>query len=182
LKAIRSDDAARLLRYARTARDRALLVLLWRGGLRNNEARSVELHDVEWHDDGSATVHVMNPKGGKRKRATGIGAEYAQHLRAWVAERGIAPGPLLCTTTGAPLQTSQVRRMVKQMQRRAGVSGRVHPHAFRHTFATECAREGVDVKDIQVLLGHASLATTDIYLSSLGATRAVEVARKRNTG
>jgi site-specific recombinase XerD len=65
------------------------------------------------------------------------------------------------------------------LAKRAGLERRIHPHALRHTFARELYDEGVGIREIQVALGHRSLATTETYLRSIGATRAVEVTIER---
>jgi integrase/recombinase XerD len=98
--------------------------------------------------------------------------DYLGRRRAW-------SDYLFCTRTGAPLDTSYVRAMLPRLAKKAGVQRRVHAHIFRHTFAVELAREGVPMPLIQRLLGHASLATTSVYLSSLAPEEALNIVRER---
>jgi site-specific recombinase XerD len=72
-----------------------------------------------------------------------------------------------------------LRNLLRRLAARAGVDGRVYPHGMRHLFAVSLAEEGADLMLIRDALGHASAATTDLYLRGLGAGRAVEYVRSR---
>src|SRR6185312_6874794 len=145
-------------------RNRALIVLLWRSGLRCSEALSLYPKDV---DADNGLLNVLRGKGGKR-RAVGIDPMALAVLERWLEKRrqlGISTyAPLFCTIAhdelggpGRPLRSAYVRSMFKRVGRRAGIAKRVHPHGLRHTHAFELAQEGVPVHQIQVQLGHSSL-------------------------
>jgi site-specific recombinase XerD len=77
------------------------------------------------------------------------------------------------------MRTNQIRQIMPILAKRAGIRKRVHAHGFRHTFAVELSQEGVPLHDIQQLLGHTSLATTEIYLRSLSPEASLSAVRGR---
>ena len=176
------DEAARLVDAGRGVRDRAILVLLWRGGLRANALCSLGLEHVRFIEDGTAVIKVNKPKGvdrGAPKRVVAVGKKAADLLLAWLAKRGPDPGPFFRTFQGRRLCTSQIRRTVSLAGKRANLGRRVHPHALRHTFAHSLYDEGVGVLEIQEALGHSRLETTRAYLGSIGATTVVSMLSNR---
>ena len=150
-------------------RDRALLELLYASGLRVGELVSLNWPDI----DLSARVLRVMGKGGK-ERMVPFGAPAANALAAWLQDweserqRGPAPGPrdpdpVFLNLHGGRLSDREVRRVVDRASTKAGVPPGVHPHTLRHTFATHLLEEGADLRTIQELLGHSSLATTQKY-------------------
>lgn len=151
-------------------RDRALLELLYATGLRVGELVSLNWPDV----DLEARVLRVLGKGGK-ERMVPFGAPAAAALKAWLqvwdSERSRRPGgsdprepePIFLTRRGRRLSDRSVRRIIDQHSAAAGVPPGVHPHTLRHTFATHLLEEGADLRTIQELLGHSSLATTQRY-------------------
>jgi site-specific recombinase XerD len=132
-------------------RNRALLELLYSGGLRSAEAVGLNLADVDFERE---AVHVHG-KGGK-ERVVPLGEEAAHHLALYLRDarpllaRGAADA-LFLSARGRRLDTSTVRRLVR------------NPHRLRHAFATHLLEGGADLRTIQELLGHSSLSTTQIY-------------------
>ena len=168
-------DAKRILKRARTRRDRALVVLLWRAGLRASEACGLRSTDVIELAGGGVKLHIRQGKG-NRSRFVGLDKRAADYIRPLAG-----PGDefILRTATGQPLTTSQIRRKLPQLASAAGIKYRVHPHALRHTFARDLLEEGFSLRAIQVALGHSSLATTQVYLQSIGCDEVVEQAVER---
>jgi len=167
-------------------RNRAILAVLWRGGLRSKECVDLEVQDLVELESGGMKVTVREPKGAHRERhptpprVVGLDPEGAAYVRTWMARRKGAKGArLFVTRTGGKVQESYLRQLLPRVGRRAGIVQRVHPHGLRHTFAVELYDEGVGLREIQLLLGHRSLATTETYLSAIGASRAVKVATER---
>jgi len=207
---VSADEARRLLaacsRGATGARNRALLVLLYRAGLRVGEALKLKPEHV---DPEAGTVRVRNGKGvqpisrrahiaaggapdaprSARKRThaprtVAVDPAAAELLGAWLRKRaalGIAASaPYVCTLDGRPVLPSYVRSLCKRLAQRAGIDpARVHPHSLRHTFAAELAREGTAVNVIQAALGHSSLATTSLYLAHVAPDELVNALRAR---
>lgn len=157
-------------------RNKALIVVLWRSGLRLAEALALRPQDVDYVNQ---TVRVLHGKGDKA-RTVGIDEKALTVLREWQDVRGFTEEePLFCTTKGTPIFQDYVRAMLPRVAKKAGVSKRIHAHGFRHTFAVELARERVPTAHIQRLLGHSSLATTSIYLASLSPEEALDAVRGR---
>jgi len=163
-------------------RNRALITSMWRSGLRLGEALALEWKDV---DPEARTIRVLHGKG-DHARTTGTDPQAFQVLEDWRARReelaknwsGDPRGrPLFCTLRGGPIGQSYVRSMLPRLARRAGVERRVHAHIFRHTFAVDLLRRGVNIVNIQRLLGHSSLATTATYLASLSPEEALDAVR-----
>lgn len=161
-------------------RNRALIVLLWRCGLRISEALDLRAKDIDF-DQG--TVIVQRGKGGKR-RVVGIDAGALAVVGRWLEVRarlGVPAGrPLICTLRGGQVDTSYARHLLPRLARRAGIERRVHPHALRHAFAVELEREGAPLSTIRDSLGHSSAAVTDRYLRRVGGSAAAEFGRGRS--
>lgn len=148
-------------------RDRALVELAYGCGLRAEELVRLDVGDL---DIDRETLRVHG-KGGK-VRAVPVGEPALLAAIAWL-QRGRptlvppsarAQGPLLVTRSGNRLATSDVRRRVARWVDRAGLEGAgVSPHALRHSYATHLLDGGADLRAIQDLLGHASVATTQVY-------------------
>lgn len=154
-------------RSASGIRARALIALLYRGGLRVSEALALEPKDV---DQNRGTVSVLRGKGNKR-RVVGLDPAAFALIERWMDYRRslkLPPRrPLLCTLKGNALDSSYVRRLLPRLGERAGIEKRVHAHGLRHTHAAELAVEGKPVNLIQRQLGHSSLATTSRYLDHI---------------
>jgi site-specific recombinase XerD len=161
-------------------RNRALIALAWRGGLRVSEVLALRPKDV---DLDSAIITIQHGKGDKARRV-GVDAGTIALVNRWPDTRrslGIPTSrPLICTLEGRRIDPSYVRHLLPRLARRAGIEKRVHAHGLRHAFAVELEREGATVSTIRDLLGHSSLAVTDRYLRRLGAGAAVEFARNRD--
>jgi site-specific recombinase XerD len=161
-------------------RNRALIVVLWRGGLRLDEALALQPKDV---DARAGTVTVLHGKGDKR-RTIGLDPGAFAVLERWLEvrqRRGIA-GPrqaIFCTLDGRRLDPSYVRRLLHRLAGKVEIAKRVHPHGLRHTHAAELAAEGVPANLIQAQLGHSSLATTDRYLRHIAPQQLVDAMRAR---
>lgn len=160
-------------------RNRALLAVLYRSGLRIGEALALRPADV---DLTQGTIRVLHGKG-DRARTVGIDATACGVVGRWLDRRSASGipsrAPLFCTLAGEPLSDRYVRAMVKRMAKRAGIQKRVHPHALRHTHASELAAEGVPMNLLQAQLGHSSLATTDRYVRHIAPAQLVQAIRSR---
>jgi site-specific recombinase XerD len=148
-------------------RVRAMIVVLWRAGLRIQEALALAEHDLD-HRRGS--LLVRNGKGGRR-REVGMD-EWAGNSSGRLTARAELPvGPLFCIiddpTRGRPWSGAAVRSEFRRLAAHAGVRRRFAPHQLRHAHALELARESVALNIIQRQLGHANLGTTSIYLQGI---------------
>ena len=157
------------------ARDRAMLELLYSSGLRLAELISLDHHYIErkdyrsisWLDLPQAEV-IVTGKGGKR-RGVPVGRKAMDALRDWLATRGQwikdDPDALFLTARGQRVSPTLVRRAVKAVALRAGIPTNVHPHVLRHSFATHLLQSSGDLRAVQEMLGHASIAATQVYTS-----------------
>lgn len=145
-------------RYKTGIRNRALIVFLWRSGLRCAEALSLTLRDLDF-DRG--IVSVINGKGGK-DRDVYIDFAAIEVLKQWLAVKPRS-NYVFCTLKGAKLTDSYVREMLARYGAKAGITIRVRPHLLRHTFASEFLEDGGTLLELQAALGHSRIETTMIY-------------------
>ena len=140
------------------ARDRAILSLIYGSGIRLSEAHGIDLDDVEF---ATGCVRVLGK--GRRERIIPIGAGALDALGEYLAARGRAPGPLFVSRNGRRLSRRRIQTIVTALLSRVARKGRFSTHTLRHTFATHLLDRGADLRAVQELLGHASLASTQIY-------------------
>jgi integrase/recombinase XerC len=157
-----SEEARHLLLRLR---DVALLELLYGTGLRVSEACALDTTDIDRDRYGVPMVLVRHGKGGKSRQVP-VGGSADRALLAYLpARRALAATgtALFVNKAGQRLTPRSVQRMVKRWTIAGGVNANATPHGLRHSFATHLLDEGVDLRAIQELLGHASLASTQIY-------------------
>ncbi|MDT0157599.1 site-specific tyrosine recombinase XerD [Microbacterium sp. ARD32] len=145
-------------------RDRALLELLYATGARVSEAVSLDVDDLA-HGD----VLRLRGKGGK-ERIVPVGSyaraavdAYLTRVRPGLAAKGRATARLFLGARGAPLSRQSAWLIIRAAAEAAQLTAEVSPHTLRHSFATHLLQGGADVRVVQELLGHASVATTQIY-------------------
>jgi integrase/recombinase XerC len=161
----------------RRLRDRALVELLYGTGLRVSEASALDVRDVDLQ---RGDVRVMG-KGGK-ERVIPIPGKARDALAVYLESRrmpGVLAQPLFPSLRSREgqlvrLGSRDIRRILKTRAQRVGIVDRVHPHRLRHSYATHLLDMGADLREIQELLGHASLSTTEKY-TAVSAERLVEV-------
>ena len=167
-RVLRPDEVAGLLdRIPATTplelRDRALFELAYASGLRAGELVSLELESVDF----DAEAVRVEGKGGKT-RIVPTGEHALRALERYLArarpdlDQG-ASRALFLSKSGRALSTSDVRRRLRSWARRVPALDGLHPHALRHSFATHLLEGGADLRAIQELLGHATIATTQVY-------------------
>jgi len=145
-------------------RDRAMLELAYGAGLRVSEWITLGVKDLILDE---LLVRVMG-KGSKERlvpigrRAVGACAIYLRELRPRL-ERGSGQGVLFLNARGSPLSRMSAWRLLRKYVEKAGITKRVTPHTLRHSFATHLLEGGADLRAVQEMLGHADIATTQIY-------------------
>ena len=147
---------------ALAVRDRAMMEFFYSSGLRLGELVGLDTTSVDLRD---RTVRVVGK--GAKTRIVPIGRVACSALAAWQRERGALASPeepaLFVGRNGRRLGARAVQERVRYWARRRGLSQRVHPHLFRHSFATHLLESSRDLRGVQELLGHADIATTQIY-------------------
>ncbi len=167
-------------------RDRALLETMYACGLRASEAIVLQLTDLDLEEG------MLRARGkGSKERIVPVGRHALAALRVWLgggrpvlveryAARAAAnrtarvPDALFLNSRGQPLTRQGLYKIVQGHARRVGLAGRMSPHTLRHSFATHLLAGGCDLRSLQEMLGHADLATTQIY-THLSAQRLKEV-------
>jgi len=142
------------------ARDRAILELLYSSGLRVSELVGLNLNQL---DSDLGIVRVMGK--GRKERIVPVGVKAIDALKAYLEERGGLTGddPIFRNPSGGRLTARTVGRLIKKYTRHSGIFRKVSPHSLRHTFATHLLDAGADIREIQEMLGHSSLSTTQRY-------------------
>lgn len=138
------------------------IICLFSTGVRVGELVSIKTEDIDQHD---GSIRVRG-KGNRERRVFLLKGEAASALRQYLRSRRLTRSKcenLLVAQNGRAVDTQYVRRLVVRAAEQAGLSRRVTPHMLRHTAATQLVEAGVDIRFVQKLLGHASIATTQIY-------------------
>ena len=177
-----ADQMGRLLDFraddSLSARDKAMMELFYSSGLRLSELVGLDVSAVDLND---RTVRVLGK--GNKTRIVPIGRYAIDALKQWLAQRaalmpkggGVGAGaaqrhvaqanagPIFVGKSGRPLSVRAVQLRVGLWARRQGLSMHVHPHMFRHSFATHLLESSGDLRGVQELLGHADISTTQVY-------------------
>lgn len=160
---LNEKEASRLLAAAgKDLRTNLIVSLLAHTGMRVGELCSLKVDDIDL-DEG--VIGIYSGKG-DRDRIVIIPDELKDLIRSYLPgryEAGSMTKALIIGKKGTGLDTSTVQRIVRNLAKEAGIAKKVTPHVLRHTFATAVLRNGGDIRFIQQLLGHASVATTQIY-------------------
>jgi integrase/recombinase XerD len=150
-------------------RDRALLELLYATGARVSEVAALNVDDILGTEDGASDVVRLLGKGNKQ-RLVPVGSYARAALDAYLVRarpafsvRGTATPALFLGLRGQRLSRQNAWLIIKAAAERSGIGVEISPHTFRHSFATHLLEGGADVRVVQELLGHSSVATTQIY-------------------
>jgi integrase/recombinase XerD len=174
------DEVARLLEQPKgtepaSLRDRALLEVMYACGLRASEATGLEVSDVDLEDG------ILRARGkGSKERLVPIGSAAGKALATYVVRgRPKLVGDrlearLFLNHRGAGLTRQGLYKIVQRHARSAGLASKMSPHTLRHTFATHLLAGGCDLRSLQEMLGHADIATTQVY-THLSAERLRDV-------
>jgi len=158
------QEVARLIDAASNLMHRTMLMMLYATGLRRAELCHLTVSDI---DSKRMVIHVRQGKGG-RDRDVLLTPKLLETLREywrWMKPKTyLFPGTVKGWRADVPITEKIVWQAVNQATKRAGITKHVSPHTLRHCFATHLLEAGADLRTIQVLLGHAKLAHTTIYL------------------
>ncbi|MDX6632181.1 MAG: integrase/recombinase XerD [Solirubrobacterales bacterium] len=163
------SEVKRLLEQPRgsaptAVRDRALLEVMYASGLRASEATGLEVADVD------LSRGMLRTRGkGSKERIVPLGRQAALALTSYLRAgrphlvNGRPEAKLFVNFRGGPLTRQGLYKIVQRHAKAAGLSGRMSPHTLRHTFATHLLAGGCDLRSVQEMLGHADIATTQMY-------------------
>ncbi|WP_282276359.1 tyrosine recombinase XerC [Stenotrophomonas sp. PS02297] len=158
-----ADEAVQLVELPTDAplglRDRALLELFYSSGLRLSE-----LCALRWRDLDLASAMVLVRGKGNRERTVPVGSHAMAALQAWRKDSGGGTDkPVFPGRGGGAISQRAVQIRIRQLAQRQGLFKHVHPHMLRHSFASHILESSGDLRGVQELLGHADIATTQIY-------------------
>lgn len=183
-KALSADDAVRVVAEKMPGRDsnapeqlcnRAMFELLYSSGLRVSELCALDVCFVKegsytsagWVDLEEREVRVIGK--GNKERKVPVGGPALQAISAWLAVRGslakLDPHPLFLSTRGTRISPRVLQVRLKAHARALGIPTNVHPHVLRHSFASHVLQSSGDLRAVQEMLGHASIAATQVYTS-----------------
>ncbi|MEO5703294.1 MAG: tyrosine recombinase XerC [Gammaproteobacteria bacterium] len=161
------DQVGRLLQIpvenALACRDRAIMELMYSSGLRLAELVGLDIDKLDLRD---AMVRVLGK--GNKERVVPVGRYASSALQAWLTERARLPvranePALFIGRRGQRLTPRAVQLRMREWSLKQGLEGLVHPHQLRHSFASHLLESSGDLRAVQELLGHADIATTQIY-------------------
>jgi len=139
-------------------RDFAVISFLYATGARISEITSLDYEDIDFK------LMVVKLFGkGRKERIVPVGEFALKKLRDWVDSAGIKSGAIFINLKGSRLTVRQIRNIIYKRVKKAMLGSRLTPHGIRHSFATHLMENGVDIRIVQELLGHAKLSTTQIY-------------------
>ncbi|WP_404358747.1 tyrosine recombinase XerC [Cytobacillus firmus] len=146
-------------------RNRALLELLYATGIRVSECSQIRLKDLDMH---LSTVLVRGKGSKERYVPFGSFAQvaidtYINHGRKELLANGNMQENLFLNARGGPLTARGIRTILDRIIEKSSLTGKIHPHMLRHTFATHLMANGADMRTVQELLGHAFLSSTQVY-------------------
>jgi integrase/recombinase XerD len=163
------DETLTMLTMTKDIRHRAILTLIYAGGLRAGELSGLKWKNLIAREDGKAQLSVLG-KGSKTRQIL-IPAKTHQLIKAYrevlIADitniTNIDESPMFQTSRGSPLHTNQIWRIVKQASERAGLSKKISPHFLRHAHCSHALDAGAPIHLVRQTLGHADLKTTGRY-------------------
>ncbi len=161
-----ADQMARLLEFRADdtfdTRDKAIMELFYSSGLRLSELVNLNLADVDLRD---RTVRVMGK--GQKERVLPMGRYAVTAMHEWLGSRGSMAkadnAAVFVAQGGARLGPRRIQQLLECWAKRQGLGQHLHPHMFRHSFATHLLESSQDLRGVQELLGHANISTTQVY-------------------
>ncbi|HLC54872.1 MAG TPA: site-specific tyrosine recombinase/integron integrase [Candidatus Nanoarchaeia archaeon] len=149
------EEVKLLIDAADTTKSRLMLSFLYSSGLRVSELVKLKPQDMRFEEK---IGWVRSGKGGKDRMFI-LSEQLGKELQDYTKKRNTD----FIFSQGKPLTTRNVQKIVKRTSQKASINKKVTPHTLRHSFATHLLEAGTDIRKIQVLLGHASLNTTQLY-------------------
>jgi len=151
------EEVKQLIDSIKNKKHRLIVMLMYSSGLRLSELLNVKVDDLEF---GEKIGWVRSGKGGK-DRLFLLSDKLIEELKEYIQDK--KETDYVFTGRNGRMSPRNVQKIIKKNARDAGIEKDVHPHILRHSIATHFLEDGVDIRKIQELLGHASLSTTQIY-------------------
>ncbi len=151
------DEVKRMIELTKNLKHKLIIELLYSTGLRLSELRNLKIKDLDLNEN---VLWVRKGKGAKDRMVI-LSKMLSDELRKYIEGRD--PEDFVFHGWHGQISSRAVQKIIKEAAKRANISKKVTPHVLRHSFATHLLEAGVDIRKIQVLLGHANLSTTQIY-------------------
>ncbi len=158
-------------------RDRAMVLTLYSTGIREGELQKMQLKDLDLR---GRLIRVMGK--GNVERIQLLSEQAAKAIWRYLRERPHNSDHVWLTEEGTPLKVDGIYRIIKRLAARAGISERCYPHLFRHTFAGYMAEQGIQLDELQYLLGHKGIEMSAHYARETRARRALRQQAKHCLG
>ncbi len=160
-KTLTVDEVAQLVEATTSDRDRLLVIMLYSSGVRVSELCNLNFSDIDTNQE---VIHVVQGKGGKDRKIP-LSPHVKEHVLSFTMNSEILDpnNPVFRNRSGGRLTVRSVQRIIQKVRKNTNISKKVTPHTMRHAFATHLCDNNVNIRVIQELLGHSSLATTQLY-------------------
>jgi len=149
------EEVKKLIDSAETKKSRLIMSLLYSSGLRVSEAVNLKVQDINFEEK---TGWVRKGKGSKDRMFI-ISEHLCKQLKDYLKKRNNT----YVFSKDKPLTTRNIQKIIKNVREKSEINKKITPHTLRHSFATHLLEAGNDIRKIQVLLGHASISTTQLY-------------------
>lgn len=156
------DEVKMLFDSAKTKKSKLILQCLYSTGMRVSELLNLKIKDIDF----SNSKAIVKSGKGNKDRNIFFSKDLLEKMKRYIERRekkGIKSEGLFCNKHGKQLSARNIQKIVKKAALLAGIQKKVTPHTLRHSFATHLLEQGVDIRKIQVLLGHSRIDTTQIY-------------------
>jgi len=152
------EEIKKMIKAASNLKSRLIVEILYSSGLRIAELLSLKIEDLDLHEK---TGKVMGK--GNKERVIFISEKLVRHIFKYQKKFHINSGYLFIGKDNQPIKPRNVQKIISNLAKKAGINKKITPHKFRHSFATHLLDSGANLREVQELLGHADLRTTQIY-------------------
>jgi len=153
------DEVKKLLNSTQTTKSKLMLSLMYAAGLRVSELVNLKIEEFDFNEK----IGNVRQGKGRKDRIFNIPAFLFNQLKELAEKQKAADKEYLFSGPKGKLSSRNIQKIVSRTASRAGIAKSVHCHTLRHSFATHLLESGVDIRVIQILLGHSSIATTELY-------------------
>ncbi|MEM4230580.1 MAG: tyrosine-type recombinase/integrase [Candidatus Pacearchaeota archaeon] len=155
------EEIKKLIDSSETKKSKLIISFLYSTGVRVSELVNLKISDLDLENK-RGKVHGK----GNKSRQIFLSEKLCQELKDYIKQKN--PQIFLFSNKDKPLTTRNIQKIIKSVAKKAGINKKVTPHTLRHSFATHLLESGVDIRKIQVLLGHSRIDTTQIYTQVSG--------------
>ncbi|MBS3072583.1 tyrosine-type recombinase/integrase [Candidatus Pacearchaeota archaeon] len=153
------EEVRKIFDACETKKSRLMLSLLYATGMRVSEITNLKVGDLQFEEKAG---YIKQAKG-KKDRIFNIPNSLEEELKSYISDSKKQNGDFVFSGLNGKLTERNIQKIVQRLSKKTGIKKQVHPHTLRHSFATHLLEQGVDIRKIQELLGHADLSTTQIY-------------------